>query len=38
MPERFPDESERDVVAVAHRGALSIPEVVTDFGFKDPEA
>ena len=32
MPKRYPDEFKRDVVAVARRGGLTIPEVTTDFG------
>ena len=32
MPKRYPDEFKRDVVAVARRGYLTIPEVATDFG------
>ena len=32
MPKRYPDEFKRDVVAVARRGDLTIPEVATDFG------
>ena len=32
MPKKFPPEFERDVVAVARRGDLSIAEVAADFG------
>ena len=32
MSKRYPDECKRDVVVVARRGDLTIPEVVTDFG------
>ena len=32
MPKKFPPEFKRDVVAVARRGDLSIPEVAVDFG------
>ena len=32
MPKRFPQEFKRDVVAVARRGDLSVPEVAVDFG------
>jgi transposase len=30
MPQKFPEEFKRDVVAVAHRGDLSIIEVAAD--------
>ncbi len=32
MPKRYPPEFKRDVVAVARRGDLSVPEVAVDFG------
>ena len=32
MPKRYPDDLKRDVVEVASRGDLTIPEVATDFG------
>lgn len=32
MPKKFPDEFKRDVVAVARRGTIPIPEVAADFG------
>jgi transposase-like protein len=32
MPRRFPPEFKRDVVAVARRGDLTVPEVAVDFG------
>lgn len=32
MPKKFPDEFKRDVVAVARRGDLKVPEVAADFG------
>ncbi len=32
MPKRYPDQFKGDVVAVARRGDLAIPEVATDFG------
>ena len=32
MPKKFPPEFKRDVVAVARRGDLSVPEVAVDFG------
>ena len=32
MPKRCPDEFKRDMVAVARRGDLTIPEVAIDFG------
>lgn len=31
MPKRFPPEFKRDVVTVARRGDLSVPEVAADF-------
>lgn len=31
MPKRFPPEFKRDVVRVARRGDLSVPEVAADF-------
>jgi len=31
MPKRWPDDFKRDVVAVARRDELTIPEVATDF-------
>lgn len=35
MPKRYPEEFKRDVVAVARRGDLTIPEGATDFGFSE---
>jgi transposase len=32
MPRRFPSEFKADVVRVARRGDLSVPEVAADFG------
>ncbi len=32
MPKKFPEEFKRDVVAVARRGKIPIPEVAADFG------
>ena len=32
MPKRYPDEFARDVVALARRGDLTVPEVAADFG------
>jgi transposase len=32
MPKKFPPEFKRDVVSVARRGDLSVPEVAVDFG------
>ena len=32
MPKKFPAEFKRDVVTVARRGDLSVPEVAADFG------
>ena len=32
MPNGYPDEFRRDVVAVARRGELTITEIATDFG------
>lgn len=32
MPQRYPDEFKRDVVAVARRGDLTVLGVATDFG------
>jgi transposase len=32
MPKKFPPEFKRDVVSVARRGDLSVPEVAGDFG------
>jgi transposase len=32
MPKKFPPEFKRDVVRVARRGDLSVPEVAVDFG------
>ena len=32
MSKRYPEEFTRDVVAVARRGDLTIPEVASDFG------
>ncbi len=31
MPKRYPPEFKRDVVAVARRGDLSVPEIAIDF-------
>jgi transposase len=31
MPKKFPPEFKRDVVSVARRGDLSVPEVAVDF-------
>ena len=31
MPKRYPPEFKRDVVAVARRGDLSVPEIAVDF-------
>jgi transposase-like protein len=35
MPKRFPPEFKRDVVRVARRGDLSVPEVAVDFGLAE---
>jgi transposase len=35
MPKKFPPEFRRDVVAVARRGELTIPEVAVDFGVSE---
>lgn len=35
MPRKFPPEFKRDVVRVARRGDLTIPEVAADFGISD---
>ena len=35
MPKKFPPEFKRDVVAVARRGDLRIPEVAVDFGIAE---
>jgi transposase-like protein len=35
MPKKFPAEFKRDVVAVARRGDLRIPEVAVDFGISE---
>jgi len=35
MPKKFPPEFKRDVVAVAGRGELSVPEVAVDFGVSE---
>lgn len=32
MPKKYPPEFKRDVVTVARRGDLSVPEVAVDFG------
>jgi transposase len=32
VPKKFPAEFKRDVVTVARRGDLSVPEVAADFG------
>jgi transposase len=35
MPKKFPPEFKRDVVTVARRGDLTIPEVAVDFGISE---
>ena len=35
MPKRFPLEFKRDVVRVARRGDLTVPEVAHDFGVSE---
>jgi transposase len=35
MPKKYPPEFKRDVVMVARRGDLSVPEVATDFGVSE---
>jgi transposase len=35
VPRKFPPEFKRDVVRVARRGDLTIPEVAADFGISD---
>lgn len=35
MPKKFPREFKRDVVTVARRGDLTIPEVAVDFGVSE---
>jgi len=35
MPKKYPEEFKRDVVMVARRGDLSVPEVATDFGIAE---
>jgi transposase len=35
MPKKFPQEFRRDVVAVARRGDLTVPEVAIDFGVSE---
>ena len=35
MPKKFPPEFKRDVVTVARRGDLSVPEVAVDFGVSE---
>ena len=35
MPKKFPLEFKRDVVTVARRGDLTIPEVAVDFGVSE---
>jgi transposase len=35
MPKKFPVEFKRDVVAVARRGDLTVPEVAVDFGVSE---
>ena len=35
MPKKFPLEFKRDVVTVARRGDLSVPEVAVDFGVSE---
>ena len=32
MPKKYPPEFKRDVVTVARRGDLTVPEVAVDFG------
>ena len=35
MPKKFPEEFKRDVVRVARRGDLTVPEVAHDFGVSE---
>jgi transposase-like protein len=35
MPKKFPQEFKRDVVTVARRGDLTVPEVAVDFGVSE---
>jgi len=35
MPKKFPPEFKRDVVTVARRGGLTVPEVAVDFGVSE---
>jgi transposase len=35
MPKKYPPEFKRDVVTVASRGDLSVPEVAVDFDVSD---
>ena len=35
MPKKFPPEFKRDVVRVARRGDLTVPEVAIDFGVSE---
>lgn len=35
MPKKFPAEFKRDVVRVARRGDLTVPEVAHDFGVSE---
>jgi transposase len=35
MPKKYPPEFKRDVVLVARRGDLSVPEVAADFGVSE---
>jgi transposase len=35
MPRKYPPEFKRDVVMVARRGDLSVPEVAADFGVSE---
>jgi len=35
MPKKYPPEFKRDVVLVARRGDLSVPEVASDFGVSE---
>lgn len=35
MPKKYPPEFKRDVVMVARRGDLTIPEVAADFGVSE---
>jgi transposase len=35
MPKKYPPEFKRDVVTVARRGDLTVPEVAVDFGVSE---